>query len=232
MPLPLIAAGIATGLVGAIGKMFGRGKANRQMNSLLARDPTYAENPIARQRMSLAQMLLNARMPGAASAERNILENQANKLYNVNRNATDASQAIAAAQGVGAQTDQAFTNLGIDEANDYQRRLSNLNQAQEGLIAEGDKVFGDQIRRFGNEFQVRAAQNENRQNTWGDISNFGFSLANMGATGLFNSNGRDRHIRGISIPPTRTTGILSGMPSRGSFAIGNLPTPQIPRLPR
>ena len=54
---PLIGLGI--GLIGGIGKMFGRGKANREMDKLLAKNPVYNENPLARQRLGLAQTLLN-----------------------------------------------------------------------------------------------------------------------------------------------------------------------------
>lgn len=181
--LPLIAAGV--GLVGAVGKMIGRGKANREMNKLLSQDPTYKENPLARQRMGLAQQLLNARMPGASALERNIYANQANYMGNVGRNATDSSQALALGAASQGQTNNALGQLGINEAQDYQRRYSNLSNAQEGVINEGDKVYQDQVRRFGNLSQIRGAQNANRQNTWGDISNLGFSAMNFGLQGGF-----------------------------------------------
>jgi hypothetical protein len=74
-------------------------------------------------------------------------------------------------------------DLGQVEASDYQRRLTNLEQAQSGMIAEGDKVFQDQARRFGNQVQLQGAMAENRQNTWGDISNMGFGLADFGLSG-------------------------------------------------
>lgn len=202
--LPLI-AGLAVGLGGAIGKAVGRGKANRQMEKLLKQDPKYVENPIVRQRLGLAQTLLNSRMPGSASVERNIYANQANQLSALNRGATDASQALALASGIGAETNQAFNQLGITEAQDYQRRYGNLVGAQDAMVAEGDKVFNDSVRRYQNLVGIRGAQQENRQNTWGDISNFGFAVANMAASGAFGNGG------GGGMDTGRTGNITSGM---------------------
>src|SRR5215813_4668825 len=123
---PLSLAGLGIGLVGAIGKLFGRGKANREMNQVLAQDPTYQVNPVAKQRLGLAQSLLNSRMPGAANIEKNIYTNQANTISNINKNATDASQALALAANTQGQSNTAFNQLGIEEDQDYQRRLNNL----------------------------------------------------------------------------------------------------------
>jgi len=185
MPLPLI--GIGMGLVGAVGKMLGRGKANRKMSELLKSDPEYTANPLAAQRLGLAKTLLNARMPGAIQAERNILTNQANKIDNVNKVATDSAQAITAAAGIGGQTDNAFEDLALTEAQDYQRRYQNQDSAMEGVINEQDKVFNDQTRRFGNKVQVSGAQNQNRQDNWQDFSNMGFGLADFSMNGGFDN---------------------------------------------
>ena len=185
MPLPLI--GLGLGLIGGIGKLFGRGRANRELDKVLAQDPTYKENPLARQQLGLAQTLFNARMPGASSIERNIYSTQANQLANINRLATDSSQALALAAGTQGQTNNAFNNLGIQEAQDYQRRYGNLEGAEEGVIREGDKVYSDQVRRFGDLSQIRGAQNANRQNNWGDIANLGFGLMDFGLGGGLDS---------------------------------------------
>ena len=228
MPLPLL-LGLGMGLVGAVGKAVGRGKANREMNTLLAKNPVYQENPLARQRLGLAQTLLNARMPGATAVERNLFTNQATQLNRLDRGATDASQAIAAAAGIGAQTDNSLNQLGIAEAQDYQRRLGNVFDAQQGLIREGDKVFEDQTRRYNDEFAVRGAQQQNRQNTWGDISNFGFSFANMAAQnpGMFGGETNRSVIRGLNRGGiSANTTPRQGMMRRGNFGVGNLPQPR------
>lgn len=179
------AIGLGVGLIGGIGKMIGRGKANRQMKGLMAENPIYKENPLARQRMGLAQTLLNARAPGAAAAEQNIFSNQANQLSNIGRGASSAAQFLALGAQAQGQTNQSLQELGMQEAQDYQRRFENLSGAQEGVIREGDKVFQDQTRRFQDKVQFQGAMNENRQNTWGDISNLGFGLMDFGMSGGF-----------------------------------------------
>jgi len=188
-------AGIGLGLIGGIGKMFGRAKANRELKNLMKQDPTYQADPrvmqMANQRLGLANTLLNARMPGASAAERNIYTNQANQLAGLNRGATDASQALAVAAGIGGQTNQAFENLGQQEAQDYYRRLENQGQAQQGVMNEATRIEGnqyqDQLRKYQNKLDIQGAIQQNRQNTWGDISNLGFGLADFGLSGGFNN---------------------------------------------
>lgn len=177
--------GMAAGVVGTIGKMFSRAKNNRELEDLLKQDPSYSINPLAQQRLGLAQTLLNARMPGSQARENRIFSNQASNQYNVGRTATDASQALlmnATGQG---QTNQAFGDLGMDEANYFQQNLNNLTGAQEGMIQEGNKVYEDQVRKYGNKMQIKGAQAENRNNTWSDVANLGFGLSDFGMSGGF-----------------------------------------------
>lgn len=188
----MTAAGLGLGLIGGIGSIFGNAKSNRELNKLLKQDPTYKANPIAGQQLGLAQTLLNARMPGAAAAERNIYGAQANTMAQVNRNATDSSQVLALAGASQGQANQAFSNLGQQEAQDYQRRYGNLVGAQQGMINEGDKVYQDQVRRFQDLASIRGAQNQNRQNTWNSISNLGMGAANIGMFGGMNGGGGDK----------------------------------------
>jgi hypothetical protein len=180
---PLSMAGLGLGLVGGIGSMFATAKNNRQLQGLLSQNPQYKANPIASQQMGLAQTLLNARMPGAASAERNIYQNQANTMANVNRNVTDASQALAMAGASQGQTNQAFNQLGMQEGQDYQRRYGNLAQAQQGVIQEGDKVFQDQVRRFQDMAAIKGAQAHNRSSMWQGLGNLGFGMMGLGMAG-------------------------------------------------
>lgn len=183
------AVGMGIGLIGGIGGIFGNKKSQRELNRLIGQDPRYTANPIAAQRMGLAQTLLNARMPGAAAGERNIYQNQANMMGNVNRNATDASQALALAAAGQGQSNQAFGNLATQEAQDYQRRYGNLVQAQEGQIQEGDKVFQDQVRRFGDLAQIKGMQAQNRQAMWQSLGNLGFGLMGVGMANGMNGGG-------------------------------------------
>lgn len=151
------------------------------MKKLMQQDPTYTANPVAAQRMGLAQTLLNARMPGATSMERNIYGNQANQLANVNRNATDSSQALALGAAAQGQTNQAFQNLATQEQQDYYNRLQNLTGAQQGVINEGDKVYQDKVRRFQDMAGLQAAGMQNTQGAWNSIANLGFGGASLGA---------------------------------------------------
>lgn len=176
--LPLI--GLATGLIGRIGKLFGRGAANRRLKALQAADPQYTENPLAKQRLGLANTLLNARMPSAATVERNIYQNQANTISNAQRSAASGNELLLAGSGVQGQTNQAFSDLGEQEANDYQRRYANQGEAQQGVINEQDKVYQDQVRRFGDKAQIQGAISNNNTSGWQDFSNLGFSLADFG----------------------------------------------------
>ena len=110
--------------------------------------------------------------------ERNIYGNQANQLANVNRNATDASQALALGSAAQGQTNQAFQNLGTQEQQDYYNRLQNYTGAQQGMIAEGDKAYQDQVRKFQDMAGLRGAQMQNTQNAWNSVANLGFGGAN------------------------------------------------------
>jgi hypothetical protein len=181
--MPIAAVGLGIGLIGGVGKLIQAGKANSQLNSLIGQDPKYAANPIAAQRLSLAQTLLNSRMPGAAYAERNISQGQVNQEANVERNATSGSQALVAGAAAQAQANKGYEGLDAAEGQDYQRRFQNLVGAQEGEIQEGDKVYQDQQRRFQDLAQIRGAQNQNTTNAWSSISNAGFGLANFGLAG-------------------------------------------------
>lgn len=180
-------AGAGLGLIGTIGKMFARGAANRKLRQLQKEDPVYQSSPIAAQRLGLANTLLNARAPGAAAAEQNIYSNQANATANAERGATDSSQLLLTGGAIQGQTNDAFNQLGQNETADYQRRYGNQVGAQEGMIAEGDKVFNDQTRRFNDKTQFQGAQAANNANNWGDVSNFGMALGNFGVNGGFNS---------------------------------------------
>lgn len=185
MPIPVALIGAALGGAGLIGKAFSRGKANRMMERLIKEDPVYKENPLARQRLGLARTLLNARMPGSIAAERNIFRNQANTMAGTTRAATDASQLLAMGGEAQGTTNDAIDELALEEAGDYQRRYDNVTGAEEGVIREGDKLYQDSVRRFGNKAQLKGAQASNNSANWGDMANFGFSLMDFGAAGGF-----------------------------------------------
>lgn len=159
--------GIVQGVAGA----FRAHKANKELDRLLGQDPTYQQNPLAGQQLGLAQQLYNGRMAGAASLERNIYQNQANTINSFNKNATDSSQALALAAQAQNQSNNAFGNLQLQEAQNKQAMLSNLNNAYATMINEGDKSYNDRVRRFGDLAQIRAMQQNNKTNALNGIFN-------------------------------------------------------------
>lgn len=178
--MPIAGIGAAIGIGGEIGKLIGVGKSNKALDKLAGQDPTYTANPFSGQRFALAQNLFNGRMAGAANEENNIYGAQANAMNGIDRNATDSSQALALAAAAQGQTDQAFNNLQTKEAQNKQAMLSNLNDAYAGMIGEGDKVYQDKVRRFGDMAEINGAKQQNRQNAWGSVSNLGLGMMNLG----------------------------------------------------
>ena len=173
-------AGLISAGVGLVGGAISRSNANSQLDKLQKADPTYKENPLAAQRLGLANTLLNARMPGASSAEQNIYTNQANIISRAERGATDSAQMLAVGGNAQGQTNDALTRLGMEEAGDYQRRYGNFVGAQEGLINEQDKVYQDKVRRFQDMSQIQGAKAQNSAASWQELSNFGMGMANFG----------------------------------------------------
>lgn len=188
--------GVVQGAINAIQSR----KANKELESLLGQDPSYQSNPLAAQQLAMAQNLYNGRMEGAASQERNIYQNQANTFNAVNKNATDSSQALALAGASQGQSNQAFAGLRQQEAQNKYGMLQNLNQAYAGMIGEGDKVYNDKIRRYGDLAQIRGMQRQNKTNAVNGIFNglnsdinqaiqVGGLVASGGLSGFFGGGG-------------------------------------------
>lgn len=159
------------GLIQGVVNAFGAHKANKRLDQLLSQDPTYAANPLSAQYLGLSQNLFNGREAGAAQQERNIFTNNANFNATVGRNASSGSQALALAAAGQGQTDQSLQNLGLQEQKNKYSMLNNLNSAYQQNINEGDKVFNDKIRKYGDLASVRGAQQKNRTNAVNGIFN-------------------------------------------------------------
>lgn len=180
---------VGVGVVGAVGGIVSRSNSNKKLSRLQkkAEENQYQENPLAAKRLALANSLLNARMPGATAAERNIRASSANALAGVQRNATSGNQVLALGAGIQGQEGQQYQDLAAMEAQDYQRRYGNQQMAVEGQIAEGDKVAGSKQQVLGQQAQIQGAQAANTAANWSTISNLGFSSANFGMNGGFSS---------------------------------------------
>lgn len=159
--------GFLQGIAGAIGAH----GANKSLSHLQKLDPSYVANPLAAQYLNQVKQAYNGRMPGATQAENNIYTQNANFNDTVGKNATDGSQLIAAAAAGQGQTDQQLTDLSTKEAGYKTGLLDNLNSAYGQSVAEGDKVYGDTVRRYGDLVSIRGAQQKNKQNAINGVFN-------------------------------------------------------------
>jgi len=141
MPLPFMA--VAAG-ASALGSLFQTGLGVSQL--IKARQyrmgrPTYEIPDEVSQGLGLRQQLLNARMPGAAEAERNIYESGAASLANAQQGAMDSASLLASAAGNQGAMNRALRKLSIQEDQDYERRVQGLERQQSQMAQYRDKEF-------------------------------------------------------------------------------------------
>lgn len=185
MPLPLAIPIIAAG-ANMIGKFISGAKQTSESKKINPVFNQYQSSPFAKQQLGLAKQLFGGRMFGAPQLQNNIFSNQANTLDAVNRNATDASQALAIAAGTEGQTNEALNDLQIKEAQNKAMMLQNLNQAYGVNIDEGDKEYQSMLEKYGMDVQrkdaLRNAGAQNKYSAVSDLASMGFSL---GTSGMF-----------------------------------------------
>lgn len=145
----------------------------------------YQVSPYAKEMYSAANMNLNGRMAGAAQAEANIQQGQANAIGATQRGATSAAQFLALANASQGMAGQQYQNLAAQEAQDYQRRLMNLNNAQGVMINEGDKVYNDKMAKYNEESQTKAMlQQSAMQNRFNGVSSIGGFMDSVADTAI------------------------------------------------
>lgn len=159
------------GMFSALTNALSAKKANKELDKLSALNPTYTQNPLAGNQFELAKQLFSGRMFGAPQEERNIFSNNANFNAQVGRNSSDGSQSLALAAAGQGQADQSFQNLQLKEQQNKYGLLSNLNNAYANMIGEGDKVYNDQVRRFGDTAAIRGAKVQNKASMWTGLWN-------------------------------------------------------------
>lgn len=159
------------GLLQGLTNIHSANKANKELDKVWQQDPSYTANPLVNQQFDLAKQLFYGRMAGAPQEERNIFTNNANFNAQVGRNSSDGSQALALAAAGQGQTDQSFQNLQLKEQQNKYGMLSNLNNAYGSMINEGDKIYNDQVRRFGDYASIKGAQTKNNASKWTGIWN-------------------------------------------------------------
>lgn len=172
--------GSGMALVGSIGNIFAGRKSTKELMNLMKQTPVYQQNPLAQQRLGLAQQLFNARMPGAAAAERNIATSAAGTMANASRAASSGAQLLAMGGASQGQVGEAYNQLAQQEAANRQQQYQNLVGAQEGVINEADKAYQDKIRRFQDQVQAQGVKAQNRANMWTSIGNLGGQMASSG----------------------------------------------------
>lgn len=161
--------------------------ANNQLEQLLAKNPTYKRSVFPGMQLGLANATYNSQMPGTGRFRNNLFSAQGNTIANINSNATDASQALAMGAAAQGQTDQSLADLQLQEADWKKFGLQNLNEAYAANQQEDQTVFGDELRKYQDEAQIRGAQAANKLakrqalwNTVGGIANLGVSAATGG----------------------------------------------------
>lgn len=172
------AIGGATNILGTIFGHHNDRQAQQQLDAALKNDPTYTVSPYAQNTLGLAQALLNSRMAGAAGRARSIYGTQANTISNAQRNATDASQALAVGAASQGQADQSFGNEQQLEGQDYQNKVQNLNAANAGLTDEHHNQFDDSVRRWQDQVNTIMAKYKIKQTGAQSFINSGGALGN------------------------------------------------------
>ncbi len=174
----IIGAGLQIG--GAIGGNSAASKTVKKLDRIGKLDPAYTGSNYAAANLGLASNLFNGRMAGAGALENNIYATQANTVGNINRNATDGSQALALASGAQGQANAGFNQLALAEAQNKQQNFQNLTNAQQGMTEEHTKLFDDKVRRWQDQMGIAMKQNQMKQQQWSNAANLGSSIFGMG----------------------------------------------------
>lgn len=157
-------------MIGSIFKIVQGIKQNKEAKKINPIWQEYAESPYAKQQLGTAQNLFNAPMAGGAELQRNILANQGNAIGQINRNATDSSQALALGALAQGQTNDALQGYQIQNAQNKYSMLNNLNQAYGVMIGEGDKKYKSIMQKYMMDVQRKdALKSAGAQNIYGGI---------------------------------------------------------------
>lgn len=158
---------------------------NKQANAINPEYHAYETSPYAKSQLGIAQQMFNGRLPGAAQEEQNIAASQANYGNQVNRNATDSSQALALNALAQGQSNNAYGNLQQKESQYKSSMLGNLNAGYQAMTNEGDKIYQDQLQKYYSDMQQKMYyKNAANQNIFGALNDLGGSaftaMAGMG----------------------------------------------------
>jgi len=136
---------IAGGVIGLGKVLFGIGQ-NSKASSVVVPNVDYKDSPYATSKLNLAKVLYGGRMPGAAAAEQNLLQNNSNTSSAVQRNASSGAQALSMLSAIQGQTDSSLLDLRNQEAGYSLNMLNNLNQANDTMSDQWYKNYLDEVR--------------------------------------------------------------------------------------
>ncbi|MDA3614721.1 hypothetical protein [Polluticaenibacter yanchengensis] len=190
MPWFIPAIMAATALISGISNASAKRKAARKQEELanmIEEQDAYKPSQEVLDSYNLARTTLDGRMAGAAQAEANILQSQANTIGAAQRNATDSSQLLGLAAMAQGQTNNSFLNLNAAEEQSYLNRLSNLGQM-------GMAVAGEKRNAYESEWEKIIAASNARQAAIGSrigAVNSLFSGLSTGASAMSGMSGSD-----------------------------------------
>ena len=168
---PFGIAGAALGGIADIGKLIFGLHQNHLANQIHPFFQQYVTSPYAKDQLGDALNAYNGRIAGAADLANNIYAAGANNYANTARNATDSGQALALGMLNQGQQNDAFTNLGIQEAQNKYQLLNNLNSAYGVMRDEGDKVYQSMLQKYMMDTQQQQQlRNSASQNIFGAAS--------------------------------------------------------------
>lgn len=168
-PLALLGGigGLASGLYGLFSGLHENREARDWMNK--ANNPAFIKSQIPQviqDMLGLSQNQLNSEMPGYEQARRDIFTNQANTVGNAERSARGSSSFLSALAGAQGQSNAGFNNLATLNAQDYQRRLGNLNKAQSEY---GDYYYNNYMNDINRSFALKGAGHQSIGNAIGAL---------------------------------------------------------------
>jgi len=122
--------GLIAGVGGALLNAFTQYQQNQRVKNVMGEMKAPDKSAL-----NQAQLERNARMQGAAQAERNIYQSGANAMGKIQQSATSGADVMQAAAGISGQSNEAFQNLATQEGQNkaqanqaYLQALSNYQQ--------------------------------------------------------------------------------------------------------
>lgn len=164
---------------------------NKLANQIHPVYSAYQSSPYAAAQLGTALNAYNGRMAGASTEESNIAASQAQYQNAVDANATSGSQALALGALNQGKANQAYGQLGVDEAQNKYNLLNNLNAGYGAMVKEGDKLYQDAWQKYQSDVQAKTnLRNSAYQNMFGALNDLSGTLFNAGQQQSNNGNSK------------------------------------------